>query len=245
MGRDRQPPGLAKGAGTFQNLAEARRIAQPKEHSPAITDIPYRAISIYPSLLLARAGVSPNAITVAWGCLGIIAVAGLAYPSYGVRVAAAILLEVSYLLDFVDGEVARLQERTSNRGFFIDLASHGLIKAALFLFVGYRVLVVTGRMEYLVLAFSAATFVTNIHMLPYYAKDASVTDNRPRRNPGGGLSIRELIVKVLGLAGIAFESPGLYGFVLAGAIFDRWTWILMFYGVLSPFWYFYRAAKYR
>ena len=245
MGRDRHAPGLAKGARAFQSLTEARRIAQPPEHSPAITDVPYRAISIFPSLVLARAGVSPNAITIAWGCLGAVAVAGLACPSYWVRLTAAILLEVSYLLDFVDGEVARLEERTSNRGFFIDLASHGLIKAGLFLSLGYRLLFVTDHMEYLALAFSAAIFVTNIHMLPFYGKYASVTDNQPSRHIRSGLSIRELVVKLVGLAGIAFESPGLYGFVLVGAVLDRWTWLLLFYGVLSPFWYFYRAAKYR
>ncbi len=132
-----------------QRLREARRIAQPAGLGPNVTDIPYRILSIFPSLLLARVGLSPNQITLLWISLGLMAVVALGSAKYGVRVAGALILQLSYLLDFVDGEVARLQNRISEQGSFLDLAGHGLVKTGLFLALGYHVLVSTHRFAYL------------------------------------------------------------------------------------------------
>src|SRR5258707_1360239 len=122
MERDRNQSGLGEAPGAVHDINLARKIAQPPGSNSTITDIPYRAVSIFPSIWLARTRVTANQITLLWGFLGLVAVIGLAWPSQNVRIGAAVLLEFSYLLDFVDGEVARLQHRTSKRGFFYDLS---------------------------------------------------------------------------------------------------------------------------
>ena len=247
MHRDRHQSGLAKSSGVVHDIRLAREIAQPPGSSPTITDIPYRAVSIFPSIWLARTRVTANQITLLWGFLGLIAVTGLAWPSQAVRIGAAVLLEFSYLLDFVDGEVARLQHRTSKRGFFYDLSAHGLIKAGLFLAVGYHVNTSVGGSVYLILAFLACVTISNANSLPFFAAHAGVRPNEGDKNVemDSQQSRKPFLKRVFSLAGLFFESPGIYALVLLAALFDRFDWLLLFYGFLGPFWYLYRLRKFR
>lgn len=220
-------------------------MAQPAEFSPSITDIPYRAISIFPSLLLARLGMTPNQITLLWILIGMLAAVGLGTTSYAFRLGGAILLQVSYLLDYVDGEVARLQQNSSKRGFFLDLAGHGLIKSVLFLAIGYEVASSSQEPKMLLVAFSAGICVATGYALPFYAAYASVR-NEPAATPSGTHPAKIGIArKLLNLPSLLFESPGLYAAVLLGAILDVPRWVLLLYGVFSPIWFLRRLYKYR
>ena len=224
------------------SIRRARQVAQPAEYSPAITDGPYRAVSIFPSLLLARLGIAPNLITTAWGVLGLVGVIALGRPQYGVRLAGALLLQMSYLLDFVDGEVARLLNRTSDHGSFIDLVCHGLIKSSLFLAVGYGQYVYHHRAWALLPAFVACVSLSGIYSLPFLATAAKVREQQ------GSESVprptRSTIATLRDLLAVFPESPGLFALVLLGAAFNRLSWVLLLYGVLSPLWFLRRLLKY-
>src|SRR5438045_3539769 len=102
--------------GWRQEISEARRVAQPPVATFSLSDHVYRFLSIYPSVVLAKTGMHPNEITGVWITLGLVALVPLGSASQLHRIGGALLLQVSYLLDFVDGEVARLQARTSKRG---------------------------------------------------------------------------------------------------------------------------------
>ncbi len=188
-------------------------------------------------------GIRPNHVTFFWTVLGLGAVVALASWNYRFRVAGACLLQLSYLLDFVDGEVARLQKRSSKRGVFLDLAGHGVIKTALFLSLGYRLFISAGSSGYLLLAFCACVSISSGHALPSYAARCPVR-NKPALShapPIGKSTIR----KWLGLTSYLFESPGLYGSVLVGATIDRLNWVVLFYGFFGPLWLVFREAEYR
>ena len=229
----------------LQRLKEARRIAQPPETTGSISDISYRAVSIFPSLVLARLGISPNQITVLWIFLGLAGVIALGSPDYTARVLGALLLQFSYLLDFVDGEVARLQNRISKRGYFLDLAGHGLVKAGLFLALGYHLLDSSRGYEYLLLAFSACVSISNGHALPFYASHARVHDRPTATRAKTRKATVGMLKKLLALVALLFESPGLFAAVFAGAVLDSLALVVLFYGLLGPVWFLYRARKYR
>jgi len=245
MDRNRHEERFAQGSDFIQKIREARRVAQPAIVSPSITDIPYRAISIYPSVLLAHLGITPNQITLLWILIGMVAVVALGSPSYAFRISGAILLQMSYLLDYVDGEVSRLQRRTSKRGFFLDLAGHGLIKSALFLAVGYQV---AGRLHQpaaLLLSFSAAVCLVTGYAIPFYAAYASVR-NEPVAAAHEVPSTRiGTVRKLFNVTGLLFESPGLYAALLLGTILDAPQWVILFYGIFSPIWFLRRLCRYR
>lgn len=193
--------------------------------------------------------MSANQLTIFWIILGIVGVVALGSASYAARVAGGVLLEISYLFDFVDGEVARLKSRTSKLGVLLDLAGHGIIKTTLFLAIGYGVFSSTHRAAVLILAFLACAGVANGNMTPLFVAEAfppsgsheKAADSTPAVRPSAGRFLRCAIGQTLYL----FESPGIYLLVLLGAIFGLLEWVIVFYGVLGPLWFIYRLARYR
>jgi len=232
------------------SIAALRSIAQPREYSPSPTDRVYRAFSIYLSLPLSRVGATPNGITMAWIVIGLAGVAGLLVDSWAVRVFAALLLQLSYLLDFVDGEVARLTDRRSMVGGFLDLLGHGVLKAGLPLAVGAAAGWQTGHALLAVAGGVAAIVVVVGDALRFYAA-CTVNDLAggdlghtvvPLRSNGGH---RPTPGKLLGTAfDLSFESPGLYGLALVAALADRLDVLVIYWAVGGLVWFWRRALTY-
>jgi phosphatidylglycerophosphate synthase len=232
------------------SMAALRSIAQPREYSPSPTDRVYRLFSIYLSLPLARVGATPNGITVAWIAIGLAGVAGLLVDSWPVRVFAALLLQLSYLLDFVDGEVARLNDRRSVVGGFLDLLGHGVIKAGLPLAVGGAAAWQTGHALLAIAGGVAAIVIVVGDALRFYAA-CTVNDLK-----GGDLGHtvvplaptegrRVTVGKLLMIAfEMSFESPGLYGLALVAAVADRFDVLAAYWAVGGVIWFWQRTLTY-
>ncbi len=87
-------------------------------------------LSKYPAILLAKAGISPNALTV-FGFLAVLAVAWVL--STGRFFLGGFLVLLSGSLDFLDGALARATGRSTNFGAFLDSTLDRFSDAALFL----------------------------------------------------------------------------------------------------------------
>jgi phosphatidylglycerophosphate synthase len=232
------------------SIAALRRIGQPREYSPSPTDRPYRAVSIYLSAALARAGATPNGITIVWIVVGLVGVFGLFADAWAARVGAGLLLELSYLLDFVDGEVARLTDRRSTVGGFLDLLGHGVLKAALPLAVGGAAMAQTGHVVFAVAGGVGAVAIVVGDTLRFYAactiNDLSAGDLGhtvvPLRPHGGRrVTAGRLLLSAFDLS---FESPGLYGLTLLAALFDRLDLLAIYWAVGGLGWFTRRALTY-
>ncbi len=232
------------------SIAALRSVAQPREYSPSHTDRPYRAVSIYLSVPLARVGATPNGITVAWIVVGLVGVTGLLADAWAVRVVAGLLLELSYLLDFVDGEVARLTNRRSNVGGFLDLLGHGVLKASLPLAVGAAAAAHTGHLVFAVAGAIGAVAIVVGDALRFYAactiNDLSAGDLghdavplRPRGR--SRVTVGRLLFTAFDLS---FESPGLYGLALLGAVTDRLDLLAVYWALGGSCWFLRRALTY-
>ncbi len=232
------------------SIAALRSIAQPREYSPSPTDRPYRAISIYLSAVLARTGATPNGITIAWILVGLVGVIGLLADAWAARVLAGLLLELSYLLDFVDGEVARLTDRRSSVGGLLDLLGHGVLKASLPLAVGGAATAHGGHVVFAVAGAIGAVTIVVGDTLRFYAactiNDLSAGDLGhtvvPLRQDGG----RRVTTSKLIAAGFdqSFESPGLYGLALLAALSDRFDLLAIYWALGGLAWFTRRTLIY-
>ena len=230
-------------------VAALRRIAQPAEYSPSATDHLYRVFSIYVSVPLARLGATPNGITVAWIGLGLLGAVGLLCDSWPLRIVAALLLQLSYLLDFVDGEVARLSDRRSLVGGFLDLVGHGLIKGALPLAVGAAAAADTGRPLLALAGAVAAVVIVVGDALRFYAactiRDLAggdlghaVVESPPARG-------RRTPWRLVGAAWVvSFESPGLYGLTLIAVLVQRLDVLAVYWALGGTLWFLRRTLAY-
>ncbi|MGA9289786.1 MAG: CDP-alcohol phosphatidyltransferase family protein [Anaerobacillus sp.] len=105
-----------------------------------------RRISIYFTLLFRKLSLTPN--TVSWMSVCFILLSGLSLVIATPLsiVLAALFYNIGYLLDCVDGELARITKQTSSKGYYIDI----IIQAAalpVFLSMVLTVLRKTGMLD--------------------------------------------------------------------------------------------------
>ncbi|MBI1852391.1 MAG: hypothetical protein HYR85_18785 [Planctomycetes bacterium] len=121
----------------MESVEELREICQrPVE---TLNDLPGRLygnrISIYVTRSFLQLGISANAASALMAIFGL-AGAGLLVFGRVVAIAGFALLEISYILDCVDGEIARYQRRTSLLAAAYDYVTHLLIKSAAYICLG-------------------------------------------------------------------------------------------------------------
>lgn len=89
--------------------------------------------------LLLRSSVSPNALTVLGILLGVAGGLIVARPGLGSLLVAIMLLEISAVLDCVDGELARICHAESRLGHWLDVTGDTVVHLALLAGIAGRV----------------------------------------------------------------------------------------------------------
>ena len=155
----------------METIAELRQICQADklQRSRGLTRL-NRFVSIYATFVALALGVSANALTVASIAAGVFGAVLLALSDYAANVGGVTLLYASFLLDQVDGEVARYH-RTTVTGAYLDEIRHILIYAAPVFAVSLQLLLARPTLIMAATGFAAALglivlrFNTNAHYL--------------------------------------------------------------------------------
>lgn len=84
------------------------------------------------SRLLVHTSVSPNAVSLASIAIGLVAAGCFALGSYPAAVVAAILFQLSAIVDCVDGDLARMLFKESPLGKWLDLAGDQVVHVSVF-----------------------------------------------------------------------------------------------------------------
>ena len=92
-----------------------------------------RPISIRLTWLLVRTPISANEVTILQCIFGLIGAVLFACSEY---VLGAIFLQIGYILDLCDGEVARWKHQESKAGNYLDLINHRIVIPAMFFGLG-------------------------------------------------------------------------------------------------------------
>ncbi|HEY2507010.1 MAG TPA: CDP-alcohol phosphatidyltransferase family protein [Streptosporangiaceae bacterium] len=135
-------------------MAEVKSAGQPRWVVDRVNEehlfgrLYMRRISPHVTWAFARLGWSPNAVTFGFIGCGVAAGVVVAFGGLATAIAAALLVQVSLLLDCCDGELARLTRRTSAGGVYLDRVGHYLCEAAMLAGLGVRAqgaLTISGR----------------------------------------------------------------------------------------------------
>ena len=140
----------------MSTLAELRAIAQEgKQRDPSWYRV-HRRLSIHVTRAALALGLTADQVSL--GMMGATLAASLclASPSGWVNVAGFALGYVGFLLDKVDGEVARLRGCSTMRGILLDRLHHRLVEPSLLLAVAWREFHFTGAWPVLAAGFAAA-----------------------------------------------------------------------------------------
>jgi len=82
-----------------------------------------RPISFHPTWLFVRLGISANKVTLVGLVIGIVGGVFLAFGSYWAAILGALLINVRFLFDVIDGNVARCTNSCTKYGHYLDAFS--------------------------------------------------------------------------------------------------------------------------
>jgi phosphatidylglycerophosphate synthase len=139
------------------SLQEVRTLARKRPEQEFVLNRLYGAhVSPYFTVLCLRLGLSPDQVTLLGGAAGAVGVA-LLFPQLGWwSLAGVLFLQVGYVLDFSDGQVARMTGRTSVAGSYLDWLTHFYIPVAMALAAATSVAGSSGSLGWIVLGTLAA-----------------------------------------------------------------------------------------
>ena len=126
------------------SLSELREVAQPvstmsrRNAEHWLARILLRKVSLRVTAVLIRTPVTANQLTGLMIVVGLVAAVPAALAGWWMAVLAFVLVQVYFLLDLCDGEVARWHRQTSVTGVYLDRVGHYLVEATLLSAYGVR-----------------------------------------------------------------------------------------------------------
>lgn len=124
--------------GRVEDREEAEeRLARSLKEETVDTDAPLaryidRNLSWRISKQLARTSVTPNQVTIANTCVGLMSAWLFASPSHWIRLLGSLLFLFSITVDGVDGELARLTMTETKFGGMLDVITDNIVHVAVF-----------------------------------------------------------------------------------------------------------------
>ena len=120
-------------------IGELRKICQSGHENSGYRKYVNRRISIYITKLLLYTPITPNQVTVFCILLGIASGILFSFGNYWYSIIAALLINLSEELDYVDGEIARYRGTSSPLGQYLDQLGHIIVYPTLFMGIAYGV----------------------------------------------------------------------------------------------------------
>jgi len=132
--------------------------------------------------LLVRTPISANQVTVIQEIIGTIGAIMLAVPSIKIMLLGIFLIQFGFILDCVDGEVARYKGQSSVRGVFLDLIGHQIVIPFYIFFTSLGVFIRTGQIDALIVGFLGALFIIPTERLALLSVINSMVEKKGNRN---------------------------------------------------------------
>ena len=199
---------------------------QPPSRARAMmTQLPLiRMLSRATTPHLAALGMTPNQATTLGLISGLAAAACFALGGPSLQVLGAGMFFLYYLLDYCDGELARLLGKGSRFGAAYDDFTDWIVHAAFFLSVGYHAMAETGDMIWMWLGAAAALGGTISAALPFVLGGVPDGETQVARlsDLDGDAGWRD--VAVFAFRGLARAD---FWLIVAGLALGGWLWVLL------------------
>lgn len=143
-----------------------------------------RRLSIQITRLLLKTGISADQTTILGIVIGLVGAALLAWDRTDAQLVGLLLLQLSFVIDFCDGEIARFERKVEGKqggagGEYLDWVGHYYVPAAITMAIGWAVFA-AGASAWIWLAVFVIVMANT--RIPYSARDhviLSVYRDRP------------------------------------------------------------------
>lgn len=208
------------------------------------TEILTRPIAAALLVLLERTPITPNQVTFLSGAVALAGAATLVFwRTWPGALAAALVLQLAYVLDCADGQLARLKGIASPIGHLLDFLVDEMKAFAVLAAVATRLYLQTGSVELLLLGlWGLVVLASGISITTLLRRPEYLEATRPRGPDGAPLKpaqpaqpsaaparkspLRLLIGMVEKVARFCIHYPSYFVYL---AVFDRLHWYLYVY----------------
>jgi phosphatidylglycerophosphate synthase len=186
-----------------------------------------RKLSIRITRVLLPTGISANQLTVVGILIGLVGAALLAFNQYWAQILALVLLQLSFVLDFCDGEIARFEREIEGKssgagGAYLDWVGHYYIPAVMAAAIGWVAYDYNFHTWTLV---AALIVILSLVRVPYSARDHimwGVYRDKPELRDSEPM-VRAALARMGGdPAALDLEATG--SDAMAGASGRGWLW---------------------
>ena len=119
-------------------------------------------VSIRLTWLLLKTNITANQVTIIGILIGVLGAISIAYGTLTSALVGTILLQIGFILDGVDGQIARYNGQSSVQGVYLDILNHRILNPLMPLSMGLMVFMNTDNFPLLLLTIVGAIAATNI-----------------------------------------------------------------------------------
>ncbi|MBC6951945.1 CDP-alcohol phosphatidyltransferase family protein [candidate division KSB1 bacterium] len=163
---------------TLKELREFKHRINPEERQGAYGYYFIRPLSLYVTYFALRLGLTANQVTVLQTLAGVAGAVLLAFPAPLIRLLGVALLQFGFVLDNVDGEVARFRKQVSVTGKFLDVVGHEIVIPFMFFGLGIGAYFQLGHFEAIIFGFLAGFFSLRFDMSAMYHEAAQLLETK-------------------------------------------------------------------
>ena len=193
-----------------------------------------RKISIYFTWLFIPLKISGNAASIIMLITGLIATFFFALGGYWNYFIGVLVLQLWFILDHVDGELARYWKKASAKGIFIDKLNHHIVHPFIFLSLGIGMYTQFNKPLMLILGGVTAYFLLLQDLINIDKKDAITASNifKTKKELKQKLGFRNIIFKKI--SAIIYKFPGIMNILTIAAILNLMYYAFLFYAITFP-----------
>lgn len=141
---------------TVPPVKELKKICRKKIETVWYAKYVVRPFSIYITKILLYTPITANQVSFLGMIVGVCGAFAIGYGTFRSGVVGVILLQISYLLDCIDGEIARYHKQTSVNGIFIDFLGHRVLIPLIFLGTAFMIYMNTQNIYMLIVGIIGA-----------------------------------------------------------------------------------------
>jgi phosphatidylglycerophosphate synthase len=193
-----------------------------------------RKISIYFSWFFILFKIKTFPVVLLMWFTGIIGTYLFTFGSYWYYIAAVLALQFWFILDHVDGELARYWKETSTKGIFKDKITHHLVHPLIFLFMGIGMYHQFNNPLMLIFGGFTVYFLLLQDLINIDKREAIAASQsiKSKINLNEKITLKNKLFKKF--TELVYKIPGMMNIITIAAIANLLYYIFLFYAITFP-----------
>ncbi|MFQ5822875.1 MAG: CDP-alcohol phosphatidyltransferase family protein [bacterium] len=167
---------------TLREVKDFKYRVNPEERQGSYGYYFMRRLSLIVTWLLLNLGLSANQVTLLQIISGILGCVFFAFPKTEFLLLGVLFMQLGFLFDNVDGEIARFQKQVSMTGKYLDTIGHEIVVPFMFFGLAVGCYFRTGNLEVIIFGFLAGLFALRLDIATLYLEAGQMLESQLQKS---------------------------------------------------------------